>query len=163
MKGRDTVIFQLVGGDELERYLREVGDRLKTDADTEVEKLGSKTKNVIKKQLNVGHNQALQDSPHASTTGGGVLSGVFKKSIKYENMNKGKNKEFGKIHFKVGATAPHYRLAHLLEDGHVLWCYGTNTHKYTKSIPHMSVSQKFADDKVASTFKRAIKNSFEKG
>lgn len=156
-------MLQLVGGEELGTYLREVGDRVKADADKRVERLGTQTKKKIKSCLSPSSKWEARPYQHVSKTGGGIRSGVYYRSMKTENMNKGKNKELGKIHFKVGATAPHYRLAHLLENGHHLVYYGRKTNLWTKSIPHMSVGQKYADDNVVKVFEKAIHDSFEKG
>ena len=156
---KDQILFKVVGGDEFQQYIAEVGDEIKSDIDKQAERLASSTKNKIKKQITRSPNSYPRKKPHIGK--GGVLSGKYKKSLKKENMNVGKAKDSSLIHFKVGATAPHYRLAHLLEDGHILWYFGHNTGLYTKSIPHMAVGQKYADDRVVKYFEKGIKIAFK--
>lgn len=156
---KDQILFKVVGGDEFEKYIANVSEGLKSDIDKQASSLASSTKNVIKKQLTRHPNNYPQRKPH--TGKGGILSGKYFNSLKKENMNKGSIKDSSLIYFKVGATAPHYRLAHLLEDGHILWYYGHNTHLYTKSIPHMVVGQDYANDKVVQYFEKGIKIAFK--
>lgn len=144
----DGIKITVVGGEKFSEYISGVNERLKSDLDKSVENMASGTKRVIRRNLYRGH---------------GVDEDVYRKSLIYRNLNKGFAKQMNEIHFAVGAKSPHYRLAHLLEKGHMLVYFGHPTNYHTREIIHMAKGQEYAEDRVEKAFEKGIQNAFKKG
>ena len=101
----------------------------------------------------------------------GLEEGIYKKSFKINTFSENK----WHVGFQVFAKKPHYRLTHLLEDGHqiVLFRWGqgrrtkwgnlgmveTSTWRHpngrTTAIPHIEPAQKYAEGKVGELYREA--------
>lgn len=81
-------------------------------------------------------------------SGAPVRTGAYRKSWAV-NFDK---KKSGNAGFTVYAKAPHYRLTHLLEDGHK-----TKSGGKTKAQPHIRQVQEWADKEALRRIEEAIK------
>lgn len=59
----------------------------------------------------------------------------------------------------VHASAPHYRLTHLLEFGHKLVAWGNTTNKMTRAFEHIAPAEKFAEDAVVENIVKAVEHA----
>ena len=86
---------------------------IQVELDRKVPKIGSKTKRVVKKELKPGF---------------GVDEGIYKRSFTLNTFSENK----WAVGFQVFAKKPHYRLTHLLEDGHRIKMFTPGRGKRTK-------------------------------
>ncbi len=95
------------------------------------------------------------------TLGNGVRKGIYRKSLKGKNLSDSPMV----LHFIVKGTGKHYRLSHLLEKGHRIVIpikqkgggyKPTYIGRHTKSIPHISIGQDYADKEVLDLYNKAI-------
>lgn len=132
-------------------YLNGVAENTQIDIDNQIPKLRTNTRKKVKSYLKKGS---------------GVDEGIYKKSFIINNFAESK----WHIGFQVFAKKPHYRLTHLLEDGHEVWVFrrggGRKTkwgnfgmvllNKTTKKIPHIAPSQEYAEDKIKDLYEETI-------
>lgn len=83
------------------KYLNEVPEKTQLYVDGKIPKLRSNTRKNVRSHLTKGH---------------GVDEGIYRKSFIINNFAESK----WHVGFQVFAKKPHYRLTHLLEDGHIL-------------------------------------------
>lgn len=131
------------------RWIADIPERTQLLIETKYPNIKRKTKRVVQDHL----------TPHF-----GVDEGVYKKSFIINDFAESK----WHIGFQVFAKKPHYRLTHLLEDGHRIKMFtpgrgdmtkwgnvGMSFVKtrrrpagYTQRIKHIEPGQKFADEEV---------------
>lgn len=144
------------------KYMSEVPEKTRVEIDRQLPTLRRNTKKVVQSELRGGKH--------------GLDKGVYRKSFIINNFAQSK----WEIGFQVYAQAPHYRLTHLLEDGHETkifrWGQGELTRKGNKGMvnigrrganikgasQHIAVGQKYAEDKIDEVFKQALNKSFER-
>lgn len=146
--------------DDFIKYLENVDQKTREELDKRMDSLKKETKSVVKSNLRKGR---------------GVRKGEYKKSIVINTIKQTEDE----IHFQVGSKK-HYRLTHLLENGHQKWVfrrggkrktyrgnYGmvniSPTHGVTKKVGHIAEGQRYAENEVENIYESAIKKGFEKG
>ena len=92
----------------------------------------------------------------------GVNTGIYKRSLRVVDSSQLRT---GYFCYQVVAKKPHYRLTHLLENGHKMV---PNKHFYrpiakTKAYPHIIFGQDYVDENAMKKIKEAINESFGKG
>lgn len=139
------------------KYFNEVPEKTQLQIESKIPSIRTKTKRKVQSYLKKGS---------------GVDTGIYKKSFIINNFSRNK----WEVGFQVFAKKPHYRLTHLLEDGHDIWVFrkGGNRRtkwgnfgmvkipKTTKRIEHIAPSQKFANEKVLDLYSEAISNAIER-
>lgn len=101
--------------EELEGYSQEVDEIMQDEIDT----LSKEVRNNLK------NNPIIPEK-----------TGEYKKSFYIKKVARGK----GYKRNVIASKKPHYRLTHLLEDGHL-----TSNGKRTKAFPHWKEAQQLAD------------------
>lgn len=121
-------------------WLNGVPEKIQHRLEDKTPKLKRNTKKVVQNHL---------------VPGKGVDDGIYRKSFTINDYSQSK----WEISFQVFAKKPHYRLTHLLEDGHKVvvfkWGRGSPTkwgnigmnyiHKRTMNIPHIEPGQLYAE------------------
>lgn len=118
------------------------------------ESLKEKVNPMMKKSKKIVGNKLRKRS--------GVDTGIYKKSLRVVDSSQ---LRMGYFCYQVVAKKPHYRLTHLLENGHKMV---PNRHFYrpvarTKSYPHIIYGQDYVDENAMKKIKESIKESFGKG
>lgn len=92
----------------------------------------------------------------------GVDTGTYRKNLIVRNSSELSK---GYFHYQVGGNKKHYRLTHLLENGHKLV---PNRHFFriidgnTRAIPHIVYGQELVDKEAVKALEVAIDNAFTK-
>lgn len=143
------------------RWMNNVPESIQLSIDEQIPTIRRSTKRVVQSHLTLGH---------------GVDEGIYKKSFRINNYTQSK----WEIGFQVYAKDPHYRLTHLLENGHRIkvfrWGQGEPTKNgnigmvfinslrhgtHTGAIPHIAPAQEYADDKVYALYESTVVNKFK--
>lgn len=130
------------------KWIGKVPDRIQADLNKKIPYVKQQTKKVVKDHL---------------TFGNGVKEGIYRKSFTAINLSENK----WHIGFQVVAKKPHYRLTHLLENGHRIKIFTpghgdltkhgnigmsfvstAKTGNRTRKIPHIEPGQAYAEDKI---------------
>lgn len=140
-------------------YLSNITERTQLTIDEKLPQVRRATKTKVQSELYHRH---------------GLDKGVYRKSFIINNFNKSK----WQIGFQVYAKAPHYRLTHLLENGHRSSVFKRGQGKMTKwgnigmvdigrrglnrkgTSQHIAVGQKFAEEKVTDLYQYGIEKIF---
>ena len=149
---------------EYAKWLNFVPEHIQTEVERKIPTISRGTKRTVKSKL---------------VPGMGVDEGVYKASFKTNNFAESK----WEVGFQVFAKKPHYRLTHLLEDGHEIWLFTPGTGRMTRfgnigmshvstlrrpsgrtnAIEHIQPGQTYADEKVIKLYKDAIEQTLKKG
>lgn len=130
------------------KWLGKVPDNIQSDLNKKIPSVKRQTKKVVKDHL---------------TFGNGVEEGIYKKSFTVIDLSENR----WHIGFQVVAKKPHYRLTHLLENGHRIKLFTPGhgeqtkhgnigmsfvstlrTGNRTKEIPHIEPGQTYAEDRI---------------
>lgn len=130
--------------DNYGKYINNLPAVVKQELNDEIKPLKQKTKQIVKHKLTKGH---------------GVQKGIYKKHIVIKTLDT----EPGHVHFQVGGNKGHYRLTHLLENGHRIKMLGVFLNHNTKKVEHIAPGQDYADKHVIMMMKKAIKKATKKG
>ena len=140
------------------KYLNTVAEKTQLDIDEKLPNLRRNTKRTVTNELFKGH---------------GMETGIYKKSFTINNYALSK----WEIGFQVFAKKPHYRLTHLLEDGHESKVFRWGKGKLTKwgnkgmvnigrrgrnvkgASQHIAKGQEYAEKKVQRLYMEAINKS----
>lgn len=147
---KDGVSIKIRDIDEYMLYFKKVPLDVEDEVYKHYPKLRGNTKKIVKDNLTKGH---------------GYQKGIYKKSIVQRNLAEDRTE----IHFIVGANKKHYRLTHLLENGHGVKVGGkfvsplksTGTNLTTK-IVHIAPAQEYANRVTYNLYTNAIKLAFRK-
>lgn len=150
--------FDLNGSlEKTAKILSSINEQFRIEVQEEIKEIKKETKSRVVKQLKKGH---------------GINKGTYKKSIVINNLAR---RDPDKIAFQVGSKK-HYRLTHLLEDGHDKWVFrrgkGRPTYRgnvgmvqlsgKTKAIKHIEPGQDYADRAVQKMYEEAWENAVKK-
>lgn len=146
------------------KYLNNVPEKTQLDLENEFPKLRQNTKKTVQHHLKKGSAGA----DGRLTEPGGFRTGTYKKSMTINNFAESR----WMLGFQVFARKPHYRLSHLLEDGHVSYCFrwgrGRPTYlgnigmvrikhgKKTIKIPHIEPGQEYAEKQIVVLYKNTM-------
>lgn len=140
------------------KYLNTVAEKTQLDIDEKLPAVRRNTKKTVQDQLYKRH---------------GSDTGVYKRSFTINNYANSK----WEIGFQVFAKKPHYRLTHLLEDGHKSKVFRWGKGRRTKwgnigmvdigrrglnikgASQHIAEGQQYAEDKVQNLYRQAIQKS----
>lgn len=102
----------------------------------------------VKEEIDQIINDVAKEAKSDVRSGSPVRTGAYRKSwaVSFDK------KKSGNAGFTVYAKAPHYRLTHLLEDGHK-----TKNGGKTKQQPHIRQVQDWADKEALKRIEEAIK------
>lgn len=102
----------------------------------------------VKEEIGQIINDVAKEAKSDVRSGSPVRTGAYRKSwaVSFDK------KKSGNAGFTVYAKAPHYRLTHLLEDGHK-----TKNGGKTKAQPHIRQVQDWADKEALKRIEEAIK------
>jgi len=139
------------------KILEKMHGEFRKQVQADVKDVKTKTKSIVKQNL---------------TQGAGVDKGIYKKSIVVNNLINDPDI----LAYQVGSKK-HYRLSHLLEDGHKKWVFrrGSGRPTYrgnigmnllsgkTRSIPHIKPGQDYADKAVVEMHEKAWNKATKKG
>lgn len=153
------------------KYLGNVAEEAQVEVDRKIPRIASATTKAVKKELD--ENTTHYPSGRVKSGKGGYSQGIYKKSIRSYNFAESK----WHVGFQVYAKKPHYRLSHLLENGHVnkqfRWGKGSPTRFGNKGmiimpfktiqVPHIEPGQEFANEKVIEMYHKALNESLSKG
>lgn len=104
--------------------------------------------NVVKSVQEVA-KETVQDVKDAITAAG-IGGTEYKNSIEYRN-------ERGRMKGKSIIWSPaHYRLTHLLENGHHLVYFGRDTNKRTRAFPHWAKAEAIAVKKLEGRITKVV-------
>lgn len=126
------------------KYINNLPTAVKDELNEEIKPLKQKTKQIVK---------------HCLTKGHGVQKGIYKKHIVIRTLDN----EPGHVHFQVGGNKGHYRLTHLLENGHRIKMNGVFLNHNTKKVEHIAPGQDYVDKHVIILMKKATKKATKKG
>lgn len=145
-KGR--IKFAPYGKKKLIKVLQETIPIFQEDLGKNMTPVMKESKSITKSKLKKGH---------------GKNTGVYSKSLVVRNSSQLAK---GYFCYQVGGNKTHYRLTHLLENGHKLV---PNKHFYrnigsrkTQAIPHIIYGQNYVDDEGFNAVKKSINNAFKK-
>lgn len=102
----------------------------------------------VKEEIDQIINDVAKEAKSDVRGGSPIRTGAYRKSWAVSFDKKGS----GNSGFTVYAKAPHYRLTHLLEDGHK-----TKNGGKTKAQPHIRQVQDWADKEALKRIEEAIK------
>lgn len=143
------------------KYLNNVAENTQLRIDERIPNIRTSTKRKVQSELYKGH---------------GMDTGIYKRSFTINNYAESK----WHIGFQVFAKKPHYRLTHLLEDGHESKVFRRGKGKPTKwgnigmvnigrrganitgASQHIAEGQKYAEDKIQKIYEEAINKSMER-
>jgi hypothetical protein len=142
------------------KWIGNVPDRIQTELNNKIRPLKRNTKKVVKDHLQYG---------------AGVETGIYKKSFTIIDLSENK----WHIGFQVVAKKPHYRLTHLLENGHRIKIFTPGRGEQTKrgnigmsfvttlrtgarthSFPHIEPAQTYADNAIIALYKDTVNRKF---
>ena len=138
------------------RWLNDVPQRIQREIEEDIPVLRRNTKKIVQSKLKKGN---------------GVDEGIYRKSFIINNFAESK----WHIGFQVFAKKPHYRLTHLLEDGHRIKVFtrgkGVKTYNgnigmsfvktrmrpsgVTKSIKHIEPGQEYAEEQLPILYRKS--------
>lgn len=141
---------------EIANKLTHIDKKFRENVKSDVKEIKKETKSIVKKKLEKNH---------------GVEYGVYKKSIVIHNLENSGDR----IGYQVGSKK-HYRLTHLLENGHEIWVFirgkgrptyrgnvGMNKlNRKTKKIPHIQYGQEYADKAIVEMYENAWEKALGK-
>lgn len=133
----------LAGVDKVVKYMDNVPRALQTELEIRSKSLKSATRKEYRRNLYWGH---------------GKREGVYKANIIARDLDRTREN----ISFVVGGRKPHYRLAHLIENGHRIISHGKDTGKKTRSFPHVQPAQEFANKEIIKLYDEAIERALKK-
>lgn len=136
-------------------WFNDIPRRIQLKIKEDIPKIRKETKKIVKAQLTTGH---------------GVEQGIYRKSFIINNFAESP----WRIGFQVFAKKPHYRLTHLLEDGHRIKIFRRGQGERTKwgnigmvftstrrrpsgrtnVVEHIETGQRFADEAVPYLYRK---------
>lgn len=139
--------------EELERLLHTLDNSyfyFKESLDKKFTPMLRESKRIVKSRLHKGY---------------GVNKGIYIKSLYIKNSSELRKDYFC---YQVGARSPHYRLTHLLENGHkVRGCFDRRKSKKgdipTRKITHIVYGQDYVDKHATNKIVEAVNDAFGKG
>ena len=133
-----NIWFELKGIEKINFFFENFPETVHREVNKDIPTIMKTTKRIVKRKLRKGN---------------GVNEGIYKKSIIYKRLTD--STEI--VEFVVGGNKRHYRLTHLIENGHRIKSHGRFIPgKTTKAIPHIQYGQAHADKAVLALYDKAL-------
>lgn len=142
------------------KWIGKVPDKIQAELNQKIPYIRRQTKKVVQSNLKFG---------------AGVDEGIYRKSFTSINLSENK----WHIGFQVVAKKPHYRLTHLLENGHRIKIFtpgqgeptkrgnigmsfysGSRYGDRTRSFPHIEPGQRYAEDRIIRLYYATINKKY---